>query len=108
MPRDLTEPTLSEASTSAREGRAVAALVGVAVGPVGVVMYETGNLDLFRAMPLLNIWLVVLLGLVGVCAGAAAIGRGMVLSGVVCLIANAAVLGLYGFLATFFSFGGSR
>lgn len=99
---------MSEASTSAREGGVIAVLVGVAAGPVGAIMYETGNLDLFRAMPLLNIWLVVLFGVVGVCAGAAALARRMVLIGVVCLLANAPVLGVYGFLATFFSFGGSR
>ena len=108
MSRYLAEPTLSEEPTSVREGGAVAALVGAAAGPVGVAMYDTGNLDLFRTMPLLNIWLVVLLGVVGVCAGAAALSRGTVLIGVVCLIVSAAVLGLYGLLATFFSFGGSR
>ena len=73
-----------------------------------MVLYETGNLDLFRAMPLINIWLVVLLGVVGGIAGVTALRRRMLLLGVVCLVANGAVLGLYGFLAAFFSLGGSR
>lgn len=63
-----------DASRSA--GNMDAALVGAAAGPVGVVMYETGNLDSYRAMPLRNIWLVVLLAVVGVWAGAAALSQG--------------------------------
>ena len=91
----------------ARTGSALAA-VGAVVGPISAWMYEAGHLDLFRAMPLLNVWLVVLCAVVGLCAGGAAVRRGRAWLGGVCLTMNAAVLGLYGFLASFFSFGGSR
>ena len=75
---------------------------------MAVVLYEAGALDLFRAMPLLNVWIVVALGGLGVWAGVRALRRGAVVVGGVCLLANASVLALYGFLATFFAFGGSR
>ena len=97
-----------EAQPSTQGSGAVTAVIGAVAGPVGVLMYETGNLDLFRAMPLINVWLVVLLGVIGVCVGATAVRRGTVVLGIVCLVANSAVLGLYGFLAAFFAFGGSR
>ena len=96
----------SQAESSWRSVTTVA--VGAAVGPVAVILYETGRLDLFRATPLLNIWLVVICGLLGVAVGVAAVRRRIILAGVICLITNAAVFGLYGFLAAFFSFGGSR
>lgn len=83
-------------------------LAGTLVGPAGAWLYETGQLDLFRAMPLLNVWLVVLCAIVGLCAGGAALRRGRPWLGGLCVILNTAVLGLYGFLASFFSFGGSR
>ena len=52
------------------------ALAGTLVGPAGAWLYETGQLDLFRAMPLLDVWLVVLCAVVGLCAGGAALRRG--------------------------------
>ena len=84
------------------------ALAGTLVGPAGAWLYETGQLDLFRAMPLLNVWLVVVCAVVGLCAGGTALSRGRPWWGGLCVILNTAVLGLYGFLASFFSFGGSR
>ena len=84
------------------------ALAGALVGPAGAWLYETGQLDPFRAMPLLNVWLVVLCAIVGLCAGGAAVRRGRPWLGGLCIVLNTAVLGLYGFLASFFSFGGSR
>ena len=51
------------------------ALAGTLVGPAGAWLYETGQLELFRAMPLLNVWLVVLCAVVGLCAGGAAVRR---------------------------------
>ena len=59
-------------------------------------------------MPLLNIRFVVLFAVVGLCAGGAAVRQGRVWLGGVSVIVNMAVLGLYGFLAAFFSRGGSR
>ena len=84
------------------------ALAGALVGPAGAWLYETGRLDLFRAMPLLNVWLVVLSAIVGLCAGGAAVRRGHPWWGGLGVAINTAVLGLYGFLASFFSLGGSR
>ena len=84
------------------------ALVGLLVGPGAAWLYETGQLDLFRAMPLLNVWFVVLGAVVGLCAGGAAVRRGHRWWGGLCVAMNMAVLALYGFLASFFSFGGSR
>ena len=72
-------------------------LAGALVGPAGAWLYETGQLDLFRAMPLLNVWLVVLSAVVGLCAGGAAVRRGHPWVGGLCLAINTAVLGLYGF-----------
>lgn len=86
----------------------VGALVGILAGPSSVWLYEAGQIDLFRAMPLLNIWIVVLTAMTGLCLGVAVFRRGRVWLGGVSLLVNTAVLALYGFLATFFSFGGSR
>ena len=83
-------------------------LIGALVGPGGAWLYETGQLDLFRAMPLLNVWLVVLCAVVGLCVGVAALRHGRLWLGGLGVILNTATLGLYGFLASFFSFGGSR
>ena len=56
-------------------------------------------------MPLLNVWVVVAFGGFGLWAGVRAFRDGIVVVGVVCLVANAA-LGFYGFLASLFVFGG--
>lgn len=100
---------LSADRTRALGGRGVVtALIGIVAGPSSVWLYESGQIDLFRAMPLLNIWLVVLVAVTGLCSGVAVFRRGRVWLGGVSLPVNTAVLGLYGFLATFFSLGGSR
>ena len=80
-------------------------MVGSIVGPTAVVLHESG-LHVFRAMPLLNLWGVVAIGGLGVWVGIRAVRRGLVVVGAVCLLANATVLGLYGFLATNVLFGG--
>jgi hypothetical protein len=59
-------------------------------------------------MPLLNVWPVVLCAVVGLCAGEATVRRGRPWLGGLFVILDTAELGLYGFLASFFSFGGSR
>lgn len=94
-------------------GRAVGrviplAAVGAIVGPAAAWLYEAGHLDFFRAMPLLNLWLVVLFAVVGTCAGGALVRQGRGWLGGLCVVMNTAVLALYGFLASFFAFGGSR
>lgn len=86
----------------------VLAAVGTVLGPTAGLLFESGALHVFQAMPLLNVWLVVLCGGLGLLAGIVAVRRGVVLVGAICLTVNGAVLGLYGFLATFFAFGGSR
>ena len=84
------------------------AVAGAVVGPVAAWLYEAGFLDLFRALPLLNLWLVVLFAVVGTCVGGASVRQGGGWLGGLCVVMNTAVLGLYGFLASFFAFGGSR
>ncbi len=84
----------------------VSAAAGTLVGPTAAILYESGGLHVFRAMPLLNIWVVVAFGGFGLWAGVRAFRDGIVVVGVVCLVANAAVLGFYGFLASLFVFGG--
>ncbi len=101
-------PTSARTSIALERSSVTLALTGLLVGPTAVLLYETGRLDFFQAMPLLNVWAVVVCGLIGLGAGAAAVRRRAVLLGIICLVANGAVLGLYGFLAAFFSFGGSR
>ena len=85
-----------------------AGIVTAMVGPAAVVLYESGDLDLFRAMPLLNVWIVVGFGGLGSWLGLRAIRQGGVVVGGICLLSNVAVLALYGFLGTFFALGGSR
>ena len=81
------------------------AMVGSIVGPTAVVLHESG-IHVFRAMPLLNVWGVVAFGGLGVWVGIRAVRSGVVAVGAVCLLANATVLGLYGFLVTNAIFGG--
>ncbi len=72
------------------------AVVGTVIGPTAVALYELGGLHLFRAMPLLNVWVVVAVGGFGVWAGVRALRTGFVVVGVLCLLANGVILGRYG------------
>ena len=69
-------------------------MVGSIVGPTAVVLHESG-LHLFHAMPLLTVWVVVAFGGLGVWTGILALRRGAIVVGALCLMVNAAVLGLY-------------
>ena len=84
------------------------AVGGTLLGPTVVALYELGGLQVFRAMLLLNVWVVVAVGGFGVWAGVRALRTGFVVVGVLCLLANGVILGRYGFLATLLAFGGSR
>jgi hypothetical protein len=53
-------------------------------------------------------WLLAILAALGVGFGVVSIGRGAKAAGWVCLLANAPVLALYGFIAAFFTLGGTR
>jgi hypothetical protein len=61
------------------------------LGPASTVFIQTGQTDLFPTSP-------IYIAAIGVGIGALSIWRGSKAAGIVCLLANGAVLALYGFL----------
>ena len=78
------------------------------IGPAAAALYETGHFRLFPNAPLLEVWLLAVIACFGVGVGALSIWRGAKATGIVCLLANAAVLTLYAFVGAFFTLGGTR
>ena len=89
-----------------RKPRALVAL-STLLGPVTAGLYEMGRLPSLGA-DLGGVWLVTAAGLVGLAVAAYGIRRRTLVLGAVSMIVNAGVTALYGFLALFFTFGGSR
>jgi hypothetical protein len=85
----------------------VAAAASAALGPCGALLYQTGQIDLI-APSLAGLWVVVALAIGGGIVGVYAAARGAMLLGIGSVLLNAVVASLYGFLAIFFGFGGSR
>jgi hypothetical protein len=71
-------------------------------------LYEFGHIDLFQDAYLLNLWVVVALAIAGVVVGIYAVARGALAFGLASLLLNSGIVALYGFLAVFFSLGGTR
>ena len=86
----------------------VAAACSIALGPCGAWLYESGRLDFFVEAYVLNLWVAVFPAIAGIVVGVYAVVRGARLLGFASLLINSAVAALYGFLAVFFGFGGSR
>lgn len=84
------------------------AIVSAAIGPAAAALHEAGSLRIFPGEPLGDVWLVAAAAAVGAGVGILAFKHGARLSGIFAVVSNAIVLALYGFLAAFFSFGGSR
>lgn len=94
--------------TPARRRITLAAGITSLVGPTGAALSETGHLHLFASAPLLEMWLLATIAVFGVGIGVLSIYRGAKVVGTVCLLTNALVLALYGFIAAFFTLGGTR
>ena len=89
-----------------RRPHALAAL-STLLGPVTAGLYETDRLPSLGA-DLGGVWFVTAAGLVGLAVAAYGIRQRTLVLGAVSMIVNAGVTALYGFLAVFFTFGGSR
>jgi hypothetical protein len=94
--------------TPARRRITLAAGIMSLAGPTVAGLSETGHLRFFASAPLLETWLVATIAALGVGIGIFAIFRGAKVAGVVCLLTSAPVLALYGFIAAFYTLGGSR
>ena len=81
--------------------------VSLLIGPIAAALYEAGALTVFGG-GLGDTWVVALAGLGGVALGAYGFRRDTRILGALSVAANGAVGALYGFLATFFTLGGSR
>jgi hypothetical protein len=92
---------------SRRDCQVLAGVTAV-VGPAAATLSEAGHLRLFPAEPLYEMWLLAGLASLGAGIGAICVFRGARIAGTACVLSNAAVLILYGFIAVFFSTGGSR
>ena len=86
----------------------LAAGISSFAGPSGAALSETGHLHLFESAPLFEMWLLATIAAFGVGIGLLSIHRGAKFAGMVCLLTNAPVLVLYGFIAAFFTRGGTR
>jgi len=91
-------------------GRAVhvVAAISALAGPAGAWRYESGGLRLFAGDLVVDLWLLVVIASAGAVVGAVCIFKGARVLGVLCALGNLAVALLYGFIALFFSLGGSR
>lgn len=102
LPRAEAEPgaAIEEgpmAETPARRRITLAAGITSLIGPTSAALYETSHFQLF-ANPLLEVWLLAIIAAFGVGIGVLWISRGAKVAGTVCLLANALVLALYGFI----------
>ncbi len=86
----------------------IAAVASSLIAPAAAAFYEAGRFRVFPESDLGNLWLVSILAAFGVSIGVFSVWRGAKFAGMVCFFTNTAVLALYGFLAVFFTLGGSR
>lgn len=77
------------------------------MGPAAAALYETGELAVFGGS-LGDTWLVALAGLAALALGLDGLRKGARVLGALSVVTNGAVGALYGFLAAFFTLGGSR
>lgn len=95
--------------TSARHRFTLVAGIACLAGPSVAALSELGHLRFFESLP--GLWGVAAIGAIaafGVGIGVLSIYRGAKVAGVVCLLTNAPVLAVYGFIVVFFARGGTR
>jgi hypothetical protein len=78
----------------------LAAGIASLIGPTTAAVFQTPHLELLPD-PLMEVWLVAIIGVFGVVVGILSIWRGTIIAGIVCVLANGAVAGLYGLIAVF-------
>jgi hypothetical protein len=78
------------------------------IGPAGAILYETGHFRFFPSELLYDVWLLTTIAALGAGIGVVSSFRGAKVIGLACFLSNTAILVLYGFIAAFFTFGGSR
>jgi hypothetical protein len=90
--------------------RGLQVLTGITglIGPAGAILYETGRFRFFPSELLYDVWLLAIIAALGTGIGIVSCFRGAKIIGMACFFSNCAVLILYGFIAAFFTFGGSR
>jgi hypothetical protein len=79
------------------------------VGPACAVLPYVDYLPAFPNLPALAVaWLLAALGAIGMGIGVFAFRKGSKIAGTICVLTNIPVLAYWGFIAVFFSTGGSR
>jgi len=86
----------------------VAAGIAALVGPACAVLPYTDHLPLFPISDLAVVWLLAVMGAIGIGIGSFAFSKGSKVAGTICVLTNLPVLAYWGFVAVFFSMGGSR
>ena len=86
----------------------VAAGIASLVGPACAVLPYTITLPVFPFPDLAFVWLLAALGAISIGVGGFALSRGSKIAGTICVLTNIPVLAYWGFIAAFFSMGGSR
>ena len=86
----------------------LAAAIAALVGPACAVLPYTDYLPPRLSPNLAGVWLLAAIGAIGICIGVFAFRKGSKLAGKICVLTNIPVLAYWGFIAVFFSTGGSR
>jgi hypothetical protein len=87
----------------------LAAAIASLVGPACAVLPYTDYLPAFPSLPTLAVvWLLAAIGGIGIGIGVFAFRKGSKVAGTICVLTNIPVLAYGGFIAVFFSMGGSR
>jgi len=87
---------------------AVIATLSAFVGPAASLLYETGRLRVFTSWHVGDAWFVAAIAAVALAVTVVAKFRGAGIAAGVSMVTNGAILALYGFIAAFFTLGGSR
>lgn len=82
--------------------------IGGLVGPAGALLYETGHFRFFTNNLLYDVWLLAVIAALSAGIGIVSCFRGARIIGMACFLSNSVVVVLYGFIAAFFTLGGSR
>ena len=86
----------------------IAALIASAVGPACAVLPYTNYLPDFLDSGLAGVWVFAAIGAIGIGIGVFAFSAGSKTAGTICVLTNLPVFAYWGFIAVFFSMGGSR
>jgi hypothetical protein len=86
----------------------LAAGIASLVGPACAVLPYTDYLPAFLSPDLAGVWLLAAIGAISIGIGVFAFSKGSKVAGAICVLTNIPVLAYWGFIAAFFSMGGSR